>query len=41
MPQTKTRIVCTQLQISSWFFRNRKPEFKDALKERILPANPS
>ena len=29
MPQTKTRIVCTQLQISSWFFRNRKPEFKD------------
>ena len=23
MPQTKTRIVCTQLQISSWFFRNR------------------
>lgn len=26
MPQTKTRIVCTQLQISSWFFRNRKPE---------------
>ena len=29
MLQTKTRIVCTQLQISSWFFRNRKPEFKD------------
>ena len=29
MPQTKTRIVCTQLQISSWFFRNRKLEFKN------------
>ena len=29
MPQTKTRIVCTQLQIGSWIFRNRKPEFKD------------
>lgn len=38
MPQTKTRIVCIQLQMSSWFFvtgnRNLRTDFKEWLFAR-------
>lgn len=40
MSQIKTRIVCTQLQMSSWFFRNLKTEFKDGSQRIAFSRKP-